>query len=106
MGVKLFKKLRKIDLFRVSFSFKYMNKEKYATKVGGFVSFIFCRLLHLIFVINIIPFIKTKKFNLKDYIVNTQETEKINLKVSPIEFAVGFDCPTDRKTNITAEDLN
>jgi hypothetical protein len=105
MEVKLFKKRRKMDLFRVYFSLKYMNKEKYASKVGGFVSLIFCRILLLVFVFNIIPFIKTKKFNLKDYIVNTQETESINLKDSPTAFAIGFDCPVDNRNNIEAKDL-
>ena len=105
MGIKLFKKLRKIDLFRVSFSFKYMNKEKYATSVGGFVTFIFSGALIWIFVINFIPFIKKKNFNLQDYIVNTHETEEINLKDSPTAFAIGFDCPVDSRTQIKAEDL-
>ena len=105
MGIKLFKKLRKIDLFRVSFSFKYMNKEKYATSIGGFVTFIFSGALIWIFVINFIPFIKKKNFNLQDYIVNTHETEEINLKDSPTAFAIGFDCPVDSRTQIKAEDL-
>ena len=105
MGDKLFKKLRKIDLFRVSFAFKYMNKEKYATSVGGFVTLIFCGVLAWIFVINIIPFFKKKNFNLQDYIVNTHETEELNLIDSPTAFAIGFDCPVDSRTQIRAEDL-
>ena len=102
---KLRKFIRKIDLSRVSFSFKYMDEDKYTTLLGGFVSIIFLILGLTLFIINFIPFCNHLNFTLQDYIVNTHETEEINLKDSPMAFAIGFDCPTDSKTNIRAEDL-
>ena len=97
--------LRFFDLCSVSFSFKYMDEDKYTTSLGGLVSIIFFFLGAILFVINFIPFRNNQNFTLQDYIVNTNQTEEINLTDSTMAFAIGLDCPTDEKTHIKAEDL-
>ena len=109
MSVKFLEKLRSFfrifDLCSVSFSFKYMDENKYTTSIGGLISICFFIIGSVIFVINFIPFYKDQNFTLQDYIVNTDKTEEIKLNESPMAFAIGFDCPADSKTQIKAEDL-
>ena len=109
MAVKFLEKLRSFfrnfDLCSVAFSFKYMDEDKYTTSLGGLISICFFIIGIIIFVINFIPFYNEQNFTLQDYIVNTDKTEEIKLNVSPMAFAIGFDCPVDSKTHINGEDL-
>lgn len=109
MSVKFLEKLRSFfrifDLCSVSFSFKYMDENKYTTSIGGVVSICFFIIGSVIFVLNFIPFYKDQNFTLQDYIVNTDKTEEIKLNESPMALAIGFDCPADSKTQIKGEDL-
>jgi len=109
MAVKFLEKLRSFfryfDRCSVSFSFKYMDEDKYTTSLGGLISISFFIIGCIIFVINFIPFKNDQNFTLQHYIINTDKTEEIKLNVSPMAFAIGFDCPADSRTNIKGEDL-
>lgn len=50
--------LKNIDLFKLTFSFKYKSKEEYSTTLGAFFCFIFYIASLSIFVIKYIPYKK------------------------------------------------
>ena len=106
---KIFKEIENFiktrDMFGISFSFKYNYKDNYSTPLASIFFLIFCLTSSIIFIINLIPFIKKENFNLQYYTINLNDTEPIKLKESPTAFAIGLDCPVDEKTKIRAEDL-
>ncbi len=49
--------IKKVDLFGVSFSFKYKCEEKYSTYTGGIICLIFCICSIIYCLINFVLFI-------------------------------------------------
>ena len=95
---------KKIDIFGVSFSFKYKSDDKYSTVVGGIVTLFFVTISIIYSVINCRPFFQRKNFTLFYYTTNLEETESVKLK-SSTSFAIGLDCPISNMTNIDIIDL-
>ena len=96
--------LKKIDIFGVPFLFKYKNKEKYRTSLGGLFFSIYCVLVLFIVIYYFIPFINRKNFSTIYYSMNLGKTEQVILQESKAAFAVGLSCDVD-DDGTKAEDL-
>ena len=97
--------LKKLDVFGVSYSFKYKNDEKYTTATGGLTIVIFAVVVLVYGVYFFIPFYNRENLNIIYYSMNMPETESIKLYKSEANFAVGLDCEIDKKTSLTCDDL-
>ena len=99
-------KIKKIDFFGVSFSFKYKSEEKYSTFLGGIVCLLFSAISIIYFIINLIPFVQSENFTLQFYTMNLNNTEDMRLKESKIAFAFGLTCRKENETKIVRELFN
>ena len=91
--------LRRVDIFGVSFNFRYKTRDKYSTPCGGFLFLLFVILALTFGIYYLIPFINRKNLSIIYYTMNIPETEVIKLKDSQAAFAIGLDCE-----NKTAQD--
>ena len=98
------KMLKKIDLFGVTFSFKYENEEKYSSLIGSLVCLGFYFLAFYVFIKNFIPFHNRENFNLQFYSINLEQTEKIRFE-KPIVFSFGINCGSNETINEIANNL-
>ena len=102
--MKAFKNfLRKIDIFGVSFNFKYKTKDKYSTAYGGLILLIFSFLALTFGIYYLIPFINRNNLSIIYYTMNIPKTESIILKDSKAAFGIGLDC--EDKTDLKANDV-
>ena len=97
--------LNKVDFFGVHFSFRYKNKEKYTTSIGGLCFILFLITLLFIIIYYFIPFINRENYSIIYYSMNLPKTEKIRLKDSNAHFAIGLTCNIDEQDGTKAEDL-
>ena len=88
--------LRSFDFFGESFTFRYYDEDKHASKLGGvvFIVFILITISYLIY--NLIPFAKKENFTLQYYTMNLNNTEAIQLAEAPTALAIGI---TDNNMN-------
>ena len=65
--------LRTFDVFGESFTFRYYDEDKHASKLGGvvFIVFILITISYLIY--NLIPFFKKENFTLQYYTMNLKQ---------------------------------
>ena len=84
--------LRKIDVFGVTYTFKYKSKEKYETSLGGLFVLLFSVIACYMGIYYFIPFYKRKNFTILYYTMNLPYTETVNLKKSNAAFAIGINC--------------
>ena len=99
------KLLTKIDLFGVTYNFKYKSKEKYQTSFGGFFILIFVILVCFMGIYYFIPFINRKNYTIVYYAMNLAVTEEINLFYSESNFAVGLSCESNKNEYRVITDL-
>ena len=97
--------LTKIDLFGVTYNFKYKSKEKYQTSLGGFFILIFVILVCFMGIYYFIPFINRKNYTIVYYAMNLAVTEEINLFYSESNFAVGLSCESNKNEYRVITDL-
>ena len=86
--------LKKVDFFGVSFSFKYQEKEKFTTSLGGIISIIFITICLAFGIYNFIPFYNKKNFTTIYYTLKLASTEQIFFDKSKIVFSIGLNCWT------------
>ena len=67
--------LRTIDIFGTTYSFKYKQKERYQTVLGGFILILFLVLLLAFGIYYFIPFTKRKNYAIVYYSMNLAVTE-------------------------------
>ena len=84
--------LRAIDIFGVTYNFRYQSKEKFQTALGGFVIILFLVLVLVMGIYYFIPFINRKNYTIVYYTMNLAATEEVNLFDSQSNFAVGLTC--------------
>ena len=84
--------LRKIDSFGVSYTFKYKEKEKYTTSLGGIITLLFITITLATGIYNFIPFYKKKNFTTIYYILKLPETEQVYFDKSKMSFSIGLNC--------------
>ena len=97
--------LKKLDVFGVPYSFKYKNDEKYTTATGGFTLILFSILVIAFAIYYFIPFYNRKNLNIIYYSMNMPSTDEIKLYKSKANFAIGLDCPYNKKLGMAGEDL-
>ena len=86
--------LRKIDVFGVPYSFKYKEKEKYTTALGGFFVILFIAAALFMGIYYLIPFYNRKNYTTVYYTLALSHTEQVNFGESETAFAVGLNCWT------------
>ena len=79
-----------LDIFGYTYNFRYKNKEKYQTALGGVVILLFLVLVCVMGIYYFIPFINRKNYTIVYYTMNLAETEEVNLFASQSNFAVGL----------------
>jgi len=94
-----------IDVFGVSYTFKYKKREKYKTSLGGFIFFLFIIIILIIGIYYFIPFYSRKNYSIIYYSMNMPVTDSIKLDESKASFAIGLACPFDEKTQVSGKDL-
>ena len=91
--------LRFIDTFGVAYNFRYRDKKKYKTALGGFILVLFIILVLVLGFQNFIPFINRKNYTIVYYTMNLAETEEVNIFGSESNFALGLSCESNSKEN-------
>ena len=91
--------LRFIDTFGVAYNFRYRDKKKYKTALGGFILVLFIVLVLVLGFQNFIPFVNRKNYTIVYYTMNLAETEEVNIFGSESNFALGLSCESNSKGN-------
>ena len=81
--------LRTIDIFGITLSFKYKQKERYQTILGGFILILFLILVIIVGIYYFIPFSNRKNYTIVYYTMNLAATEEVDLFQSESNIAVG-----------------
>ena len=97
--------LKKLDVFGTSYSFKYKNEEKYTSATGGFILILFSILVVAFAIYYFIPFYNRKNLSIIYYSMSMPSTDEIKLYKSKANFAIGLDCPYNKKVFMSGEDL-
>ena len=94
-----------IDIFGITYSFRYKNKERYQTALGGFIVILFVILAITMAIYYFIPFINRKNYTIVYYTMNLAKTEEVDLFASESNFAVGLICEKNSKETKTIDQL-
>ena len=97
--------LRTIDIFGITYSFRYKQKERYQTALGGFILLLFFTLVLILGIYYFIPFINMKNYTVVYYTMNLAATEEVNLFQSESNFAIGLTCDTNKNEKLSVKDL-
>ena len=97
--------LTTIDIFGITYSFRYKQKERYQTVLGGFVLILFLALVLAFGIYNFIPFINRKNYAIVYYSMNLAVTEEVNLFKSESNFAFGVLCDNNKNEKLSVNDL-
>ena len=97
--------LRTCDLFGITLTFRYKNKESYQTTLGGLFNLLFLILVLSLGIYYFIPFYKRKNYSIVYYTMNLANTQKINFKELKSNFALGLTCEGNPKEKIHFNDL-
>ena len=97
--------LRTVDLFGITFTFRYKNKEKYQTSLGGLFNIFFIILTLTLGIYYFIPFINRKNYSIVYYTMNLSATKVINFQESKSNFAIGLTCEGNPNEKIPFTDL-
>ena len=104
--MKVIKKLlTKIDIFGINFTFRYREKEKYQTSIGGFFFLLFLIAVLVMGIYYFIPFINRKNYTIVYYTMNLASTEEVQLFSSESNIAFGLSCENNDKETRKIEDL-
>ena len=71
--------LTMIDIFGITFTFRYKDKERYQTAIGGFIVLLFFILVVALVIYYFIPFVNRKNYTIVYYTMNLAETEEVYL---------------------------
>ena len=97
--------LRTIDIFGITFAFKYKQKERYQTVFGGFILILFLLLVIVVGIYYFIPFSKRRNYTIVYYTMNLAATEEVNLFQSESNIAVGVECEDNKNERLSPNDL-
>ena len=97
--------LSAIDIFGTTYSFKYKQKERFQTILGGFILILFLALVLAFGIYYFIPFIKRKNYAIVYYSMNLAVTEEVNLFQSESNFAIAIQCDNNKNEKLTGNDL-
>ena len=94
-----------IDIFGVSYGFRYKDREKYQTALGGFIIILFLILVIVVGIYYFIPFINRKNYTIVYYTMNLAATEEVSLFESNSNFAVGLTCEANSEEKMEINQL-
>ena len=94
-----------IDIFGITYSFRYKEKERYQTALGGFIVILFAILAITMAIYYFIPFINRKNYTIVYYTMNLAKTEEVDLFASESNFAVGLICENNKQEKRKIEEL-
>ena len=97
--------LKKIDVFGITFNFKYKSKDKYSTYIGGIFVLSFSILACYMGIYYFIPFYNRKNLTILYYTMNLPYTESVILKDANVAFAIGLNCEENEGQKITKDDV-
>ena len=97
--------LTMIDIFGITYAFRYKDKERYQTAIGGFILILFLALVVGMGIYYFIPFVNRKNYTIVYYTMNLAETEEVNLFASQSNFAIGLNCEKNKKETRTIYEL-
>ena len=84
--------LRALDSFGVIYNFRYTDKKKYQTAMGGFFFILFLIVVFVLGILTFIPFVLRKNYTIVYYTMNLAQTEEVNIFESKSNFALGLSC--------------
>ena len=96
---------RAIDIFGITYSFRYKDREKYKTAFGGFILSLFIIVVCVLGIYYLIPFINRKNYSIVYNIMNLATTEEINLFMGESNIAIGLKCDIYNNENINVNDI-
>ena len=94
-----------IDIFGITYAFRYKKKERYQTVLGGFILILFLVLVLAFGIYNFIPFINRKNYAIVYYTMNLASTEEVNLFQSESNIAVGVECDSKKNERFSVYDI-
>ena len=94
-----------VDIFGITYAFRYKGKEKYQTAFGGFIVILFLILVLVMGIYYFIPFINRKNYTIVYYTMNLAATEEVNLFASESNFAFGLICEANKNEKYDIYDL-
>ena len=97
--------LTMIDIFGINFTFRYKNKERYQTTIGGLIVLLYCIAVVVMVIYYFIPFINRKNYTVVYYTMNLAKTEEVSLFSGGSNFAVGFQCENNKAEKASINDL-
>ena len=97
--------LRALDTFGIVYNFRYRDKKKYQTAMGGFISILFLIFVIIFVILNFIPFAKRKNYTIVYYTMNLAETQEVNIFESQSNFAIGLSCEKSKNEKKDIFDL-
>ena len=97
--------LSSFDIFGITYSFRYKDKEKYQTVTGGIIMLLFLILVLAFGIYYFIPFINRNNYTIVYYTMNLAVTEEVNLFNSESNIAVGLNCEYVNGENLSIFDL-
>ena len=97
--------LRAFDIYGITYSFKYKNKERYQTILGGLIALLFLILVFIVVIYYFIPFSKRKNFTIVYYTMNLASTEEVNIFKSQSNIAIGLICEGNQIGKFGSYDL-
>ena len=95
--------LRKLDVFGVPYAFKYRDKEKYTTALGGLFVVLFIAAALFMGIYYFIPFYNRKNYTTVYYTLTMAKTEVVNFGVSETAFAIGLNCWTGNDGTVASD---
>ena len=97
--------LRNLDVFGVPYNFKYRNKEKYTTALGGLFVVLFIAAALFMGIYYFIPFYNRKNYTTVYYTLTMSHTERVSFGESETAFAIGLNCWKSESDGTTADQL-
>ena len=93
------------DIFGITYAFRYKDKEKYQTSLGGLVVIFFMILVIIAGIYYFIPFVNRKNYTIVYYTMNLAITEEVNLFESESNFAIGLNCESNKKEHLSVYEI-
>ena len=97
--------IKAFDIYGITYSFKYKNKERYQTILGGLIALLFLILVFIVVIYYFIPFSKRKNFTIVYYTMNLASTEEVNIFQSQSNIAIGLICEGNQIGKFGSYDL-
>ena len=97
--------IRTFDIYGITYSFRYKNKERYQTLSGGIIVILFLILVLIVGIYYLIPFANRKNYTIVYYTMNLASTEEVNLFQSDSNFAIGLICEANKNEKYSVHDL-